>query len=308
MFERFTERARQVVVLAQDETRALRHDHIGTEHLLLGLLREESGCAARALGSLGITVQDVRGEVARTAGQGDEITTGQIPFSPRAKKVLELALREALAIGHNYIGTEHILLGLVRENDGVAARILLDFDADPETVRQAVIGILTGPALSSAPAPSGSSLSIEGVTRRPRSGRRATSATTGPPRLTRAARRALILAQEEARAFKHVRMGTEHILLGLLREEHGLAARLLDALEITLDDVRTQVLRLAGPGNEEAATGHILFTPQAKNALERARNEALSLEHGSIGTEHLLLGLMRQDDGIAARILRESRR
>src|SRR5438477_547270 len=123
VFERFTERARQVVVLAQDEARALKHNYIGTEHILLGLLREEEGLAARVLESLDITVEEVRAQVARIVGQGDEVTTGQIPFTPRAKKVLELALREALSLGHNYIGTEHILLGLVLEHAGLAARI-----------------------------------------------------------------------------------------------------------------------------------------------------------------------------------------
>src|SRR4249919_1437103 len=145
MFERFTERARQVVVLAQDEARALKHNYIGTEHILLGLLREEEGLAARVLDSLDITVEEVRAQVARIVGQGDEVTTGQIPFTPRAKKVLELALREALSLGHNYIGTEHILLGLVRENEGVAARILLDFDADAERIRNEIIRMLSGP-------------------------------------------------------------------------------------------------------------------------------------------------------------------
>src|SRR5829696_3372647 len=145
LFERFTERARQVVVLAQDEARALKHNYIGTEHILLGLLREEEGLAARVLESLDITVEEVRAQVARIVGQGDEVTTGQIPFTPRAKKVLELALREALSLGHNYIGTEHILLGLVRENEGVAARILLDFDADADKIRNEIIRMLSGP-------------------------------------------------------------------------------------------------------------------------------------------------------------------
>jgi len=145
VFERFTERARQVVVLAQDEARALKHNYIGTEHILLGLLREEEGLAARVLESLDITVEEVRAQIARIVGQGDEVTTGQIPFTPRAKKVLELALREALSLGHNYIGTEHILLGLVRENEGVAARILLDFDADAEKIRNEIIRMLSGP-------------------------------------------------------------------------------------------------------------------------------------------------------------------
>jgi hypothetical protein len=145
VFERFTERARQVVALAQDEAPALKHNYIGTEHILLGLLREEEGLAARVLESLDITVEEVRAQVARIVGQGDEVTTGQIPFTPRAKKVLELALREALSLGHGFIGTEHILLGLVRENEGVAARILLDFDADAEKIRNEIIRMLSGP-------------------------------------------------------------------------------------------------------------------------------------------------------------------
>src|ERR1041384_3536365 len=145
MFERFTERARQVVVLAQEEARTLKHNYIGTEHILLGLLREEEGLAARVLESLDITVERVRAQVVRIVGSGEEVTSGQIPFTPRAKKVLELALREALSLGHNYIGTEHILLGLVRENEGVAARILLDFDADAEKIRNEIIRMLSGP-------------------------------------------------------------------------------------------------------------------------------------------------------------------
>jgi ATP-dependent Clp protease ATP-binding subunit ClpC len=142
MFERFTERARQVVVLAQDEARTLRHNYIGTEHILLGLLREEEGLAARVLESLDVTVEEVRAQVARIVGRGDEMTTGQIPFTPRTKKVLELALKEGLALGHNYIGTEHILLGLAREGQGVAARILADFDAPPQKVAHEVLSKL----------------------------------------------------------------------------------------------------------------------------------------------------------------------
>src|SRR6476620_4489118 len=145
MFERFTERARQVVVLAQEEARTLKHNYIGTEHILLGLLREEEGLAARVLESLDITVERVRSQVVRIVGSGEEVTAGPIPFTPRAKNGRELALREALSLGHNYSGTEHILLGLVRENEGVAARILLDFDADSEKIRNEVIRMLSGP-------------------------------------------------------------------------------------------------------------------------------------------------------------------
>lgn len=142
MFERFTERARRVVVLAQDEARAGKRGYIGTEHLLVGLLLDDDGAASRALSGLGVTVEAVREWVGRIVGQGDEVTTGQIPFTLRAKKVLELALREALSLGHNYIGAEHILLGLVYENEGVAARILVDLGADTETVREAVRELL----------------------------------------------------------------------------------------------------------------------------------------------------------------------
>jgi Clp amino terminal domain, pathogenicity island component len=145
VFERFTERARQVVVLAQNEARSLRHNYIGTEHILLGLLREEEGLAARVLESLDITAEEVRAQVARIVGQGEDVSSGQIPFTPRAKKVLELSLREALSLGHNYIGTEHVLLGLARENEGVAARILLDFGADDERIRNEVISLISGP-------------------------------------------------------------------------------------------------------------------------------------------------------------------
>ncbi len=162
MFERFTERARQVVVLAQEEARTLKHNYIGTEHILLGLLREEEGLAARVLESLDITVERVRAQVVRIVGSGEEVTSGQIPFTPRAKKVLELALREALSLGHNYIGTEHILLGLVRENEGVAARILLDFDADSEKIRNEVIRMLSGPGGRRQGSGSGSSSSSSG--------------------------------------------------------------------------------------------------------------------------------------------------
>ena len=150
MFERFTEEARQVIVLAQDEARLLRHNYLGTEHVLLGLLREEQGLAARALTSLDITLEEVRAQVARIVGEGDELATGQIPFTPRTKRVLELALREALSLGHNYIGSEHLFLALAREGDGVAARILLDFDAGPRVVAGEVLRMLGGETVGEA--------------------------------------------------------------------------------------------------------------------------------------------------------------
>ena len=144
MFERFTDRARRVVVLAQEEARLLNHNYIGTEHILLGLIHEGEGVAAKALESLGISLEAVRQQVEEIIGQGGQSPSGHIPFTPRAKKVLELSLREALQLGHNYIGTEHILLGLIREGEGVAAQVLVKLGADLSRVRQQVIQLLSG--------------------------------------------------------------------------------------------------------------------------------------------------------------------
>jgi ATP-dependent Clp protease ATP-binding subunit ClpC len=144
MFERFTDRSRRVVVLAQEEARMLDHGYIGTEHILLGLLREGDGHAARALESLGISLDAVRQQVEAFIGRGQQAPSGTVPFTPRAKKVLELSLRESLQLGHNYIGTEHILFGLIREGDGVAAQVLVTLGADLTRVRQQVIQLLRG--------------------------------------------------------------------------------------------------------------------------------------------------------------------
>jgi len=144
MFERFTDRARRVVVLAQEEARMLGHNWVGTEHILLGLIHEGEGVAARALESLGISLDAVRQRVEEIIGQGQDAPSGHIPFTPRTKKVLELSLRESQQLGHNYIGTEHILLGLIREGDGVAAQVLVKLGADLNRVRQQVLQLLHG--------------------------------------------------------------------------------------------------------------------------------------------------------------------
>ena len=155
MFERFTDRARSVVVLAQEEARLLNHDYIGTEHILLGLIHEGEGVAARALESLGISLEAVRQQVREVVGQGERAPSGHVPFTPRAKKVLELSLREAKRLGHNYIGTEHILLGLVREGEGVGAQVLINLGADLNRIRQAVVGLLgEHPGEATRPRPS----------------------------------------------------------------------------------------------------------------------------------------------------------
>jgi ATP-dependent Clp protease ATP-binding subunit ClpA len=144
MFERFTDRARRVVGLAQEEARRLNHNYIGTEHILLGLIREGEGVAAKALESLGISLEAVRQQVEKIIGRGQQAPSGHIPFTPRAKKVLELSVREAKAPGHDYIGTEHILLGLIREGSGVAAQVLVKLGADLNRTRQQVVQLLYG--------------------------------------------------------------------------------------------------------------------------------------------------------------------
>jgi ATP-dependent Clp protease ATP-binding subunit ClpC len=144
MFERFTDRARRVVVLAQEEARMLNHNYIGTEHILLGLIHEGEGVAAKALESLGISLEAVRQQVEEIIGQGQQAPSGHIPFTPRAKKVLELSLREALQLSHNYIGTEHILLGLIHEGEGVAAQVLVRLGADLNRVRREILLVLHG--------------------------------------------------------------------------------------------------------------------------------------------------------------------
>jgi ATP-dependent Clp protease ATP-binding subunit ClpC len=149
VFERFTDRARRAVVLAQEEARLLNHNYIGTEHILLGLLRGEEGVAAIALKTLGVSLEATRLRVEEIIGEGREMPPGHIPFTPRAKKVLELSLREALQLGHNYIGTEHILLGLIREDEGVAAQVLKELGADLDRVRQTIIQLLSGYAAGS---------------------------------------------------------------------------------------------------------------------------------------------------------------
>lgn len=145
MFERYTERARLAIAHAQDESRRMKHEQIGSGHILLGLLREGEGLAARVLEEHELTIEDVRMAIRRIMGEGEEMAVGQIPMTPRSKKILELALREALSLGHNYIGTEHILLGLIREKEGVAATVLAEREITEQAIRDTVIRMLSGP-------------------------------------------------------------------------------------------------------------------------------------------------------------------
>ncbi|MFF5290770.1 Clp protease N-terminal domain-containing protein [Paractinoplanes globisporus] len=304
MFERFTDRARSIVLLARDEARLLNHNHIGTEHLLLGMLHEGEAVAAQALTNLGITLTDARELVREIIGRGSEPPSEHIPFTPRAKKVLELSLREALQTGNNYIGTEHVLLGLIREGEGVACQVLVRLGTDLRGARQAVLSLLAGyqarasapPApderyTDSAPAPA------PAPTPAPEPG-----STSLFDRFNDRARRVIVLSQEEARMLRHNYVGTEHLLLGLIHENEGVAARALDHLGITLEAVREQIDEIIGLG-QQAPSGHIPLTPRTRAVIQRAQLEATRLGRDYVGTEHILLGLIVESDGVAAQLL-----
>jgi ATP-dependent Clp protease ATP-binding subunit ClpC len=228
MFERFTDRARRVVVVAQEEARLLNHNYIGTEHLLLGLIREGEGVAARVLDQLGISLEAVREKVETIIGEGDAAPSGHIPFTPRAKKVLELSLREALQLGHNYIGTEHVLLGLVREGEGVAAQVLSNLGADLARVRQTVIDMLSG-----MPGNPGIRVRSTGFER-----------SRETPAAAKAGVQARRLAGRGA-------VGSHHYLLGLLGEEDSLAAKALAELGVTRQGVEEKLAQLEPTGTSD---------------------------------------------------------
>ena len=228
MFERFTEGARQVVALAQEEAVALGHNYIGTEHLLLGLLREDEGVAARVLASLGMDVEGTRVQVARIVGEGTEATFAQIPFTPRTKKVLELALRESLRLGDDYIGSGHLLLGLVREGEGVANRILRDAGAEAAHVRKQVVEALAAGGAGSARAAKPPARPGDGW------GRPAPTPASFAQALARALERAASAAGDRA-------IDTGDLLVALLEQRDGVIAAAVERGEVDVDALRTAI-------------------------------------------------------------------
>jgi ATP-dependent Clp protease ATP-binding subunit ClpA len=239
MFERFTDRARRVLVLAQEEARLLGHDFIGTEHMLLGLLHDDREVAATALTSLGITLEAVREGVLELVGPVGSATSGSPPFTARAKKVMELSLREALQLGHNYIGTEHLLLGLIREGEGVGAQVLVRLGADLARVRQQVLRLMPGAGEmgvgSVGPVAGGP---VHTVVRRPQS-----------PERTPAAARIDSAAHGLAGG---VPVGSQHLLLAMFDQPDSVAAKVLTALNVDRHAVEEQIsqVELAGTGDD----------------------------------------------------------
>jgi ATP-dependent Clp protease ATP-binding subunit ClpA len=292
-FDRFNDRAKRVLALAQDEAIRFNHNYIGTEHLLLGLVREGEGVAARVLDSLGVDLSQVRRAVEFAIGRGDATTSpSEITLAPPMKKAVELAIDEARKLGHSHVGTEHLLLGIVRQGESIAAKVLGGLGVDLEKVRQHVIATLGQPQRevgASAPEPV-----------HPQS----TGHFAGPfDRFTDSAKRVLALAQDEAMRFRHNYIGTEHILLGLIREQEGVAARALQTLGAELARARTAVGFIIGQGDAVTTPSEITLSPRTKKVIELAIDEARKLGHGRVGTEHLLLGLAREGEGIASGIL-----
>jgi ATP-dependent Clp protease ATP-binding subunit ClpC len=236
MFERFTDRARRVIVHAQDEARGLQHNYIGTEHLLLGLLHEPGGVASQALARFGMSLAAAREDVIARVGRGKEPMKGRVPFTPRAKKVLELALREALALQHNYIGTEHILLGLAREAEGAGPQIMAAYGADMASVREAVLDLL--PAAQTSP---GHRWLRRRAVARPWPGEVAEALEPEELPATPAAESSL---SEAARLAGGQPVGSHHLLLATLADPNTAAARTLAVLGVDLEQAR-QALRNA---------------------------------------------------------------
>jgi ATP-dependent Clp protease ATP-binding subunit ClpC len=275
MFERFTDRARATVVHAQEEARLLRHNYIGTEHILLGLLREGEGVAARSLQALGVSTDRVGREVEEIIGEGEKAPGGHIPFTPRAKKVLELALREALQLSHNYIGTEHILLGLVREGEGVAAQVLVRLGASLDRVRQQVVRTLRQTPAEPAPDLA--------------TARRHTPAA------------ALIIAAAEQLAGGSP-VGSHHLLEALIRSEGSAAARVFAELGVEADTLAATIDEVGIEGTsdltDEEAAARQMEISVADGEIRIVLRDATAVELADTVTEHLA-GPVRGDDPLA---------
>jgi ATP-dependent Clp protease ATP-binding subunit ClpA len=273
-FRAFTVRARKALQLAQEEAWRLNHyNSIGTEHLLLGLVREGDGVAARALAELNVELAAVRDRVEFLMGRGDRTVAGGIGLTPRAKKVIELGVDEARRLDHPYIGTEHLLLGLVREGGGIAAGVLESLGVGLDAVRAQVICLLDQPAGSwPATAP-------------------AHPPTSGGLALTIGAARAREEAAAAARWLYHPEVGTAHLLVGLLRQHSGRGAGALRAAGVRLRPAVAELERLLPPGPPGTPAGDAL-SAGARQALDRAQREARRRGAAAVGTEHLLLGLL----------------
>jgi ATP-dependent Clp protease ATP-binding subunit ClpA len=278
MFERLTDRARKAMALANQEARRLHHEHVGTEHLLLGLTREND-IAAMVLKDLGVDVQTLHAEIEKLVpSKTDTIPLGEPPQTPRAKEAITYAVQEARSLGQNYVGTEHLLLGLIRDREATAARALMSLGLKLDAIREKVLELH----------PKGGRTDQIGQLRM---------------RFTDRARKVMALANQEAQRFNHEYIGTEHILLGLMKEGSGVGVTVLKNLGTNVPMLRTEVEKRVQSGPDLVTMGKRPQTPRARRVIEYAIEEARALNHNYVGTEHILLGLLRESEGIAAQVL-----
>ena len=289
-FDRFNDRAKRVLALAQDEAVRFNHNYIGTEHLLLGLVREGEGVAAQVLNSLGVELSKVRKAVEFVIGRGDATTApSEITLSPRTKKVIEFAVDEARKLGHSHVGTEHILLGIVREGEGIASGVLESIGLSLEKVRDQVIATLgqQQPQPATAQPPRGA----------------------GPfDRIDDRSKRVLALAQDEATQLGHRHVGTEHLLLGLLRmvgmdvPDEPLK-RIFGELNVTLEQVRAVVAKAVPTQLRPTMASKLTLTPRTTSVIEIAIGQADARNRHMVQPEHLLLGIAAEGQGVAWQVL-----
>jgi len=296
----FTPRAQQALALARKEADRFNHNFVGTEHVLLGLLTLGQGTAVTVLLKLGLNLENVRAEIEKHVGTGpDQKMIGNIPYTPRVKKVLALGIKEAKALHHTFVGTEHILLGLLREGDGVAARVLKNLNVDIEKTRSEILKELD-------PNHPGSTADTVARAQRFTAPEPEIDRSELPrDRFTPRVRRAFTLAREEADKLNQPLVETEHVLLGLIRMGQGVAASLLIRIGVNVDAVAARLDRPQPPKPAPSTTEPPHFSALVKELLTFADEEARALEHTYIGTEHILLGLLRQPHSGAGRIFDE---
>ena len=286
------------MALAGKEAIRLNHNFVGTEHVLLGIISLGQGVAVNILHNLGLDLETVRLEVIKQVGEGpDQKIYGKIPHTPRIKKVLVLAAKEAKSLNHTYVGTEHILLGLLREGDGVAARVLISVGVDIEEVRREILKEINpeypGGTASAKPLETPTDIDEPSV-----------EPYEAYNNLTPRAERALAMARQEADRLHHASVGTEHLLLGLIKLGNGVAANVLIGHGLDLETMRLEIANQTGAGPKEMSPANVPCTPGVKRILTRAEQEARSLNHTYIGTEHLLLGVLNENEGVSARALK----
>ena len=299
MFERFTDRARKVMALANQEAQRFNHEYIGTEHMLLGLVKEGSGVGATVLKRLGVDLPAVRVEVERLVGSRPSmITMGKLPQTPEAKRVIEEAIIEARGFDHDYVGTEHLLLGLLHDPETVAGRILRAMGLTADEVREEVLSLL-GVGHETAES-SGASTVAAGRARDPGAG----ACNPNPLRFTNTSRRLMAIANVKAQGLRHHEVGTEHLLLALAGQDAGVFAALLRAAGVAPMDIVDALDKLFGAAKAQGEPPPIPpLTANAKQVIEFSIEEARLADSRYVHTGHLLLALLREEAGTASQVL-----